>query len=286
MIEPTEEWLIAINEKFRKADIPPKGRPFLALEAFSKEFKCSIIIPSETINTIFEWFYKNTKEGSHSMGPLYRGVYYFDSCFWPVYILDQFGQCKINAFDSLQTMPINFKEQIKADKKQSWDFFLLWVNCLDYAWGYEDIIVKKKFQGLSLNFIKSADKELRAAASLLLQETPEVKAIESARMAVEMFLKAVLIIANNWGEDEIKKKIGHNLVRAAQEAFNSTQSQEIKAIEKYLSIYPEIHERYSGKDWKARDLWKGYCIVQAVAATFTRLYSERDARQQVFRKGD
>jgi hypothetical protein len=283
MIKPTEGWLIAINEKFRKQDISPKGRPFLALEAFYKEFKCSIV-PSETINLIFEWFYKNTKEGSHSIGPLYRGVYYFDSCFWSVYILQQFGQCKINAFDSLQTMPINFKDQIKADKKQSWDFVLLWVNCLDYAWGYEDIIVRKKFQGLALNFIKSADKELRATTSLLLQETPEVKAIESARMAVEMFLKAILIITNNWSEDQVRKKIGHNLAIAAQEAINSTQSQEIKAIEKYLSFYPEIHERYAGNDWKARELWKGYCIAQAVAAAFTRLHSDRDTKQQILKR--
>ncbi len=227
-MKPTVEWLIAINEKFRKEDVPPKARPFLALEAFSKEFNCSIAIPSEMANMIFEWFYENTKDGSHNMGPLYRGTYYFDSCFWPVYILNQFGKCRINAFDSLESMPPRFREQIKANKKQSWDFVLLWVNCLDYAWGYEDIINDAKFQGLALNFIKSADKELRATVSLLLQDNPEVKAIESARMSVEMFLKAIVIIANSWDEDEIRKKIGHNLVRAAQEAFYNTQSQESK----------------------------------------------------------
>lgn len=283
-MKPTEEWLIAINERFRKEDIHPKSRPFLALEAFSKEFNCSIAIPSETANMIFEWFYKNTKDGSHNIGPLYRGVYYFDSCFWAVYILNQFGKCRINAFDSLESMPSRLREQIKADRKQSWDFVLLWVNCLDYAFGYEDIINDSKFQGLALNFIKSADKELRATVSLLLQDNPEVKAIESARMAVEMFLKAILIIANNWDEDNIKKKICHNLVRAAQEAFNSTHSQEIKAIEKYVLFYPEINERYAGKDWKAKDLWKGYCIAQAIAATFTRLHSDRDTRQQILQK--
>lgn len=280
----TEEWLIAMNEQFRKEDISPKARPFLALEAFSKEFNCIIAIPSEVANIIFEWFYKNTKDGSHKIGPLYRGVYYFDSCFWPVYILNQYGESQVNAFDSLESMPVQFREQIKANRKQSWDFVLLWVNCLDYTWGYEDIISESKFQGLALNFIKSADKELRATTSLLLQDNPEAKAIESARMSVEMFLKATIIMANNWDEDTIRTKIGHNLVRAAQEAFNSTQNQDIKAIEKYLSFYPEINERYSGRDWKARDLWKGYCIAQAVAATFTRLHSERNTRQQILQK--
>lgn len=283
-MKSVEEWLIAINERFRLEDIPPKARPFLALEAYSKEFNCSIAIPSELANNIIEWFYKNTKEGAHNIGPLYRGVYYFDSCFWPVYILNQYGKSKINAFDSLKTMPLKFKEQIEANRKQAWDFVILWANCMDYAWGYEDIINGSKFQGLALNFIKSADKELRATTALLLQDMPETKAIESSMMAVEMFLKAIIIITNNWNEQEVKKRIGHDLIKAAQEAFECTQNREIKAIEKNLLFYPGVEVRYNGKSWKSRELWYGYCIAQAVAAIFTRLHSNRDMRKQILPK--
>ncbi len=283
-MKPTEEWLIAINEKFRKEDIPPRARPFLAFKAFSEQFNCSVVIPSEIANTIAEWFYKNTQEGSHKIGSLYRGVYYFDSCFWPVYIPIVYGEVPLNVFDSLLTMSDNFKSQIKADKKRLENFLLLWTDCVDYAYGYDDITNNIKFKGLELNFIKSANKELCSTVSLLLQDFPEPKAIESARMSVEMFLKAVVIIANNWSEKEIKRKIGHNLIVAAQEAFNCTQNQEIKAIEKNLLFYPEVDVRYTGKEWKPRELWKGYCIAQVVASIFARLHSGRDIRQQFFKK--
>jgi hypothetical protein len=59
-MKPTEEWLIAINKKFSEENIPPIARTFRALEIFSKEFKCSVAIPSEAFSTISEWFYKNT----------------------------------------------------------------------------------------------------------------------------------------------------------------------------------------------------------------------------------
>lgn len=283
-MKPTEEWLVAINKKFRKENIPPIARPFCALEAFSKEFKCIVAIPSEAFNTISEWFYKNTKEGSHNIGPAYRGVYYFDACFWPVDIPIIYGKPLVKPFSSLQSMSEPLKNQIKADKKQLFSFLSLWTDCLDYAYGYEDIIKDSKFKDLALNFIKSADKELRSTASLLLQDYPEMKAIEGARMSVEMFLKAIVIIANDWDEDAIKKKIGHNLTKAAQEAFNCTHNEEIKEIEKRFRIFPDIHERYAGKDWKPPELWKGYCIAQVVATIFTRLHSERDTRQQIGRE--
>lgn len=283
-MKPTEEWLRAINEKFRKEDVPPRARPFLAFKAFAKEFKCSVIIPSETATMICEWFYKNTQEGSHKIGSMYKGVHYFDSCFWPVLIPIICGRPSVNAFDSLVSMPENIKDQIKADRTQLWSLVFLWVDCFDYAYGYADIIGDPKFKSPALNFIKSADKELRATVTLLLQDNPEAKAIESARMSVEMFLKAIVVLKNGWSEAEIKRKIGHNLIAAGQEAFSCTQSKEIQEIGKKFSFFPEIHERYSGKEWKARDLWKGYCIAQVVAATFTRLHSQRDTRQQIFQK--
>jgi hypothetical protein len=68
---------------------------------------------------------------------------------------------------------------------------------LDYAYGYDDIFKLKSFNELATNFIRSAHKELEATVSLLLEDNPQSKAIETARMAVEMFLKAILIIEDS-----------------------------------------------------------------------------------------
>ena len=278
-MNPTEEWLKAINEKFRKEDVHPKARPFLALKAFSKQFQCDVAISSDIANVIRQWFYNNTQEGSLKIGYLYEGVYYFDSCFWPVFIQIMYSVGRtFNIFDSLVTMSDILKTEIKSDKKELCNLRSLWVDCFDYAYGYNDIIQDSKLKGLAINLIKSADKELRSIAPLLLHDKPEPKAIENARMSVEMFLKAIIILENQWDENKIRNKIGHDLIAAGQEAFNCTHNNEIQQIMRSFALFPDIHERYSGKDWKSRELWRGYCVAQVVATIFTRLYSGRDSR--------
>jgi hypothetical protein len=279
-MEPTEEWLNTINEEFRKADIHPRQRPFRAIEAFSRKFNCSVFIPSNTADKIFEWFKKNTPEGSQVIGALFRGVYYFDSVFWPVYIPIVYGQVQINVFSSLETMPEHFKRQIEADKMELWNYVLLWVDCLDYAYGYGKLIHDSRFIGHAGNFIRSGNKELTAAVAMLLQNRPETKAIESCRMAVEMFLKSIIIAKSGWSEEQIKRRISHDLNKAAREVITVTNNDEFKKLGPEYSFFPEIDERYSGRDWKPIDLWRGYCLAQTTATIFTRLYSDRDTRNQ------
>ncbi len=66
---------------------------------------------------------------------------------------------------------------------------MLWLNCVDYAYRYDDILQLNTFNQLATSFIKSAHKELQATVSLLLEERPQVKAIETSIMAVEMYLE-------------------------------------------------------------------------------------------------
>lgn len=280
-MEPTEEWLKTINEEFRKADIHPRQRPFRAIEAFSRQFNCSVYIPSNTADMIFEWFKKNTPEGSQVIGALFRGVYYFDSVFWPVYIPIAYGQVQINAFSSLETMSEVFKKQIEADKMELWNYVLLWVDCLDYAYGYDDLLHDSRFIGLAGNFMRSGNKELTAAVAMLLQHRPEAKAMESCRMGVEMFLKSIIVANLGWSEEQVKRKISHDLNIAVREVTTATNNDEIKKLGPEYAFFPEIDERYSGRDWKPIDLWRGYCLVQATATIFTRMYSDRDTRSQI-----
>lgn len=282
-MEPKEEWLKLINEEFRKADIHPRQRPFRAIEAFSREFNCSVYIPSNTADVIFEWFKKNTPEGSQIIGALFRGVYYFDSVFWPVYIPIAYGQVQINAFSSLETMSEDSKKQIEADKMELGNYVLLWVDCLDYAYGYDDLLHDSRFTGLAGNFMRSGNKELTAAVAMLLQHRPQAKAIESCRMGVEMFLKSVIVANLRWSEEQVKRRISHNLNKAASEVASVTNNDEIKKLGPEYSFFPDIDERYSGRDWKPIDLWKGYCLVQATAAIFTRMYSDRDTHSQIIK---
>lgn len=285
-MKPIEDWLTAINEQFRKEDIHPRHRPYRAMEAFSKQFNCSVDMSSLTANFIINWFKENTPDGSQIIGALFRGVYYFDSVFWPVYIPIAYGRVQINALSSLETMQDIFKKQIEADRMELWNYVLHWVDCLDYAYGYDDLLHDSRFSGLSGNFMRSGNKELTAGVAMLLQHHPEYKAIESCRMAVEIFLKSIITVQKGWSEREVKKKIGHDLNKAASEVTILTNSDEFKKLALEYSFFPEINERYSGKNWKPADLWKGYCLAQATATIFTRIYSKRDTRSQITDKGN
>ena len=260
----------------RKADIHPRQRPFKSLDEFSKEFNCPVLIPSETADIIFNWFNKNTPSGSQAIGPLFRGAYYFDSLFWPVYVPIIYGRVQIDAFSALETMHENFKTQIKADRTELWNYTLLWADCVDYAYGFDDLRHDERFEGLTKNFIQSGNKELSGAIAMLLQNRPESKSIESCRMAIEMFLKAIIIEKAGWNENKLRKNIGHNLNTAAQKVIELTDRKELKKLLPEYDFFPAIHERYSGKDWEPKYLWKAYCLSQATATIFTKMYSDRD----------
>lgn len=281
---PSEDWLKKINEKLRQQDVHPKARTFLAIKEFSKEFNYPFLdFTSDEARTIFNWFSENTKPGSHAIGSMYKDAYYFDSCFGSVNIPLGYGkQFCVNALDSLQ-MPDNLKQQLESDSRESWNFMFLWVDCLDYAYGYDDIFKLKSFKPLATNYIRSAHKELQATVSLLLEDNPQPKAIETARMAVEMFLKAILVIKDDsWDEDKVRKKINHDLSKAINQCISFTESQELQRIKSLLSFFPDVHERYKGKTRKTADLWQGYALAQVVGAIFTRMFSDRDTRSQIF----
>jgi hypothetical protein len=281
---PSEDWLKKINEKLRREDVHPDSRAFIAIKEFSKEFNYPFLdFNSNEARTIFQWFSENTKPGSHAIGSMYKGAYYFDSCFWSVNVDvipgNQFG---INPFDSLQ-MPDNLKQQLESDFREYFKFTFYWVNCFDYACGYDDILKLKDFNELANNFIRSAHKELQATVSLLLEDNPQSKAIETARMAVEMFLKAILIINDNsWEEKKLRKKIGHDLSKAINSCVRVTGSKELQNLRSQVTFFPPVDDRYKGKARKNADLWQGYVLAQVVGAIFTRMFSDRDTRPQLF----
>lgn len=281
-MKPSENWLRAINERFRNTEIPPNIRPFLAVGEFSEEFKFPISMSSEITDYIFTWFYENTKPGSHTIGSLYKGAFYFDSCFWQIDIPIGIGSCYVNTFDRLRSMPDNLKAEIKLNRQLWWNFTFFCIDCWDYAYGYDNILKLNNLNQLAINFIKSAHKELQATVSLLLEDKPQAKAMETARMAVEMYLKSILIIKNNWSDEkELRSKFGHDLIKTAEKCIELTQSQEIKHIKNQLLIFTAIKSRYEGKDWTASELWLSYQLAQMIGTTFTRIFSNRDSRTQI-----
>jgi hypothetical protein len=94
-------------------------------------------------------------------------------------------------------------------------------------------------------------------------------------------LKAILIIKNGWNDETQVKKIGLNLVEAVEQCIKLTNNQDIEIVRDKLNCFPPINERDKGKDWKTSEFWLGYSIAQYIATTFTRMFSDRDNRNQI-----
>lgn len=281
MRELTERWLEDTNEEFRKRDIPPQERPWLAWGEWAKYTDMQITMNDDVVKTIFSWFEKNTKAGCQHVGSLYTGVYYYDSCLWSVLIPICYGTVKLDARDALKTMPESIRAGLFNDRKKVSEYVSVWTDCVDYAFGLDEV---KKTGGIgkfAQELLCSGDQQLRATIALLLQDGPSPKATESARMAIEIFLKAFLAVRTGLTEQEAKKEIGHNIEEALNRCLVFDAKSELKAIQAHLNVFPGIGDRYKGSDKTPKDLWRAYAIAQYAGTTVIRMLSGRDIRKTI-----
>ena len=281
MYELKDEWLETVNEGFSKNDIPHKQRPWLAWGEWSKYTGMPISMNDEIVKRIFSWFEKNTKAGSQLIGPMYTGVFYYDSCFWPIFVPVIYGTVKVSARDSLKTMPETILVRLWSDRKKLPEYVAVWSDCFDYALGLDDILKSSVTVGFAQDLLKSGDQQLNATIALLLEQTPNSKAMESARMSTEMFLKAFLGKKAGLSEKDAKDKIGHNLEKALKACLTVDPKSELRAIVTNLKAFPDIGDRYKGTDKSLKELWSTYAIAQSAGTTVIRSLSGRDVRKTI-----
>jgi hypothetical protein len=277
-----ETWLTSANIRYREEEIHPKGRPFRALSEFTQEFNCSISLNSPIAKMIFDWFTVNSQQGSHAIGSLFTGVFYFDTCFWPLSIPIGSGSFALTPFDSLETMPESLQNQVSESSNDYSRLILHWIDCCDYAYGVDDIQKQGKLSPKALTFIQNGDRELIGAVAQLLIPRPNTKAILALRMASEIFMKALLIQEKNFTDQELQKKFSHRIVDIANECFTISGLPEFETVSQTAGIFPGVSDRYDGHEWQLSEVWKAMCITQIAATAVTRFYTSRDTRPQLF----
>jgi len=281
LYELTEDWLVKINDEFRKNNIPHRQRPFLAWSAWTKHVGVSTEFRDKNVRNIFAWFEKNSPVGAHHIGSFYSGLFYFDAHFWPVHIPLVYGTVKLHAFNSIDTMPDNIKSRLQTDRQASQDFAAVWGDCLDYSFGLEGLIRADK-NTFWQDLLRSGHQQLQSTVSLLEGNRPNPKAAEPARMATEMFLKAFIVYKTGMTDTDARKQLGHDLSKALDKCLEIEPQSELIAIRSELSLFPEIAERYTETDKTLWELWRMYGMAQYTATTIVRALSGHDLRKQGF----
>lgn len=281
-MDPNElkSWLAERNSEYRREDVPPKARPFKALADLSIKLRTSIYLGSDLANTVFIWFEENSKADAHFIGALFEGAYFYDATFWRLVIPVFYGTVKLNGLDLARDMPDAIKESLKRDVKEFWEFASCVADTTDYAVGFEEIHARKGESELLLQLLRNADAQLRSCTAGLLAQRPNRSVIQAGRLATEIFMKAILCKKGNASAASIKK-LGHDLGKILNAAFTATKSQDLKRLEPYLSVYPEIGNRYTGTEEEPRFLWHCYRVALAVGSTVIRLLTGRDTRPQL-----
>jgi hypothetical protein len=214
---------------------------------------------------------------------MFTGAFYFDTFFWPLHIPIVYGQVQINALDCVDTMPQSIKEQLRARPSELWRLALYWADCVDYAYGLDDIQKLQSLSGRALEFMLSGDRELSGAIAQLTIPRPNPKAILGLRMATEIFLKAVLIQESNATEADLKR-LGHRIPDITKQCRVVTGNELYDAVIADAKIFPDIHERYDATEWPMVQVWHAAVVTQAVGAALARRYSDRDLRSYLLAK--
>lgn len=279
-----ETWLTAVNRKMGQAGILYSQRPFEAIRQWAEENHCSMSFPSPEAKAVFEWFEANSPQGAHAIGALFTATFFFDSYFWKVAIPHAYGKVCMNVFDCIEAMPDSVKQELMASRKMQVEYCALWVDAMDYAYGLDDLRHGGGLSGFAARLVTSADRELRATVHLLTDtsQRPNAKAMESARMAAEMFLKGHLAKHAGLVEADAQRKFGHNLVRLAEECATASPKGEFDQLGERLSIFPEVGARYEGNTYSPEMLWAAYCLAQVCGISFVRSVTDRDSRSQMF----
>jgi len=276
--EPTDKWLEQINEEFSRRGVAHSKRPWEALTRWGGSTGTINRLDGKVAEKIFNWFAQNTKAGSQKIGPMYVGVFYYDTCFWPVFVPVVYGTVRLSPFDFLKTMPGIIIKRLMLDSKKCIEYVSVFIDCVDYAIGFDG---RGELCQFANELLCSGDQQLNATVSLLLEDTPNPKAIESARMATEMFLKALGAEKAGLTEEDAKNKIRHDLEKALTICSPADTKSELKTILHRLSIFPGIGDRYKGAVRPGRELWAAYGVAQFVGTAVIRILTGVDMRDTV-----
>lgn len=275
------EWLMKLNKEFRQAGIEHRRRPWEAVRRYSLENNIPVNLSSDLAKEIFEWFEANSKPRAHQMGAQYEAVYFFDSAFWVVSVPICFGKVRLNALEGLSEMPELLRNELMSDQRQAWGYVVYWADCVDYGLGIDDLRKSNGLNEFGMKLLMAGDQELRSAVSMLKENRPDPRSILSCRMATEIFLKAFVALKGELTEAEAKNQLGHNLNKVFDKFIDVSGYRHWQPVREKLTVFPDIHERYSEQEISLEKLWSGFAIAQSLGALIVREYTERNTIGQV-----
>lgn len=275
------EWLEKTNEEFRCRDTPLDKRPFLALLKYSNEIGESFFgLGTESSKDIFDWYKKKYNLHLNNETGNFQSVYYIDSEFWKVSVPLVYGKIRLDPFNSLENMPKKIKDELFENSQNSWDYQLYWASCIDYAFGYDQLLNNQNINKDGLSFFKAADQDLRKAITHHVNRIDNSTVVWDSRNALEKFIKAMIGFKVGLTEDRARS-LNHNLSKNFAELIRITGYVELEKLQPELNFYPSYADRYAPIQLDKLTQWKCFKMAQLIGAVVVCEFSETNMVRQL-----
>jgi hypothetical protein len=278
-----ETWLEEANRRMGQEGTPYHQRPFRALEEWSEANNCTIVFGSELYEKVLAWFCRNSPLEAHHTGPQYEGAFYYDAYFWRVSIPIAYGSVELNPWDSLRDIPETVSARLRSDTGSALEFIALWADCMDYGFGRGDILASYP-SSFGKTLFASANDHLDSTVALLRERRANPRAVESARFATEIFLKAFIALHRGLTEEQAKRRIGHDLSIALAGCLAILPSSELASLKPRIAEMPPVNSRYEAERRNPEDLWAAYGTAQFAGSAVVRSLTDRNTRAEVQEK--
>jgi hypothetical protein len=103
-IEPSSEWLQAVESELAGAGVAHEERPWHALVKWAAIRGGNDLVPPDEAKRVLGWFGEKIPQARNMIGPLYVGCFFFERRTWPVFVPLIYGQRRVPLFSSLRTM--------------------------------------------------------------------------------------------------------------------------------------------------------------------------------------
>ncbi|QKL01298.1 hypothetical protein GEV39_07695 [Pseudomonas sp. NY5710] len=276
---PTESWLEGINETLAKEGLIPERRPIEAFRRWCIDSQQSLAFGAEATKVIGEWFSRNTTYGLHVRQPFGRAAFYWDMAFVEVVMPVVYGRPQISPLEQFRNVPTYLVQRLASSPESLEAYEQHFSNA------YGVFVMEENIRRLDeanpsavCQFVVAASRQLTSATAALLSSPPSAKALEDARLAVEISIKAVLVLMLGHTDATLQKRFSHRLVPLRTELLKVKPDPGFTEAE--LAIYPEVSARYGDLPDDRVNLWKGYELaLRVVAMSFEIIQSELLARQ-------
>lgn len=278
--EPTDDWLENVNADFSANEVPHGRRGWEAIGVWSDaNGGLPINMSSPRAERIFAWFRENVNPVSNEVGPIATAALFFDTSFWPVTIPLAYGSPQINPLDLLR-MPASVKLRFCADQNEMYIYLKFVADTFDYYYTIDDLRSTLPSKPFLAGFIGAGKEQITQSAALLLGRHPNSKSAEAARFALEMFLKAYLIVNANHDEAAIVK-YSHRIKDLLAAVLKLEPESQLRFLENKLDMYPDVGARYRVDAIPPKDLWTMYYAAQTAGAIVLRPMSDRDSTRNM-----